>query len=154
MAAGRQRIDMTGQKYGMLTVVEYVRREPNGYSVWLTRCECGAEREVSRQQLRTGTKTCGHRECKIKSQYSAHIQIGASGATDLNAALELLNKMSTRILNLKKEHDELKSTISVQNDCLKRLSAENESLRGGASVSAVTAIREAAKTFDKIMKEL
>ena len=47
-------IDMTGEVYGRLTVVERTG------SKWLCRCECGNTSIVGRQELRRGnTKSCG-----------------------------------------------------------------------------------------------
>lgn len=59
------RIDLTGEKFGLLTVVKEVlsntcRRK------WLCKCECGNETVVTTGDLRSGhTKSCGclrHRE--------------------------------------------------------------------------------------------
>lgn len=47
-------IDMTGEIYGRLTVVERIDGK------WLCRCECGNTTLVGRQELRRGnTKSCG-----------------------------------------------------------------------------------------------
>lgn len=52
-------IDLTGQKFGKLTVIEYV-----GDSKWLCRCECGDYKIVRGKSLRNGScKSCG---CLIK----------------------------------------------------------------------------------------
>lgn len=60
------RIDLTGMTFGTWTVLSYSR-----YSyqpLWLCRCICGAEREVSGAGLRTGGSTnCG---CQRKSRQS------------------------------------------------------------------------------------
>lgn len=58
-------IDLTGHKYGRLTVIKYCgnkRQSSNGrtYRYWLCRCDCGKEVEVSTEHLRSGnTKSCG-----------------------------------------------------------------------------------------------
>ena len=55
-------IDLTGQKFGEWTVLEYV-----GKSKWLCRCECGTERNIESGSLRRGrTTSCG---CTSKQQY-------------------------------------------------------------------------------------
>lgn len=52
-------IDLTGQKYGKLTVVERVGSR-KGSVTWRCTCECGGEAIVASNCLRTGsTKTCG-----------------------------------------------------------------------------------------------
>jgi len=55
----RKKIDLTGQKYGRLTVIKEVER--NGYTRrWLCRCECGNETIVTQPNLRNGhTTSCG-----------------------------------------------------------------------------------------------
>jgi len=53
------KIDLTGQRFGRLTVLH---REPNkGRKVtWLCRCDCGASRVVTADNLRSGnTTSCG-----------------------------------------------------------------------------------------------
>ena len=57
-------IDLTGQKFGKLTVLEQAetRIRPNGYTVcyWKCVCECGTEKEVDGASLRNGTTlSCG-----------------------------------------------------------------------------------------------
>ena len=47
-------IDLTGQKFGRLTVIKYV-----GKSKWLCKCECGNEKIVSTTHLKNDTKSCG-----------------------------------------------------------------------------------------------
>ena len=53
--------DLTGQKYGMLTVIEEVKDvRKNGSIVWRCVCECGNETIVSSNALRGGnTISCG-----------------------------------------------------------------------------------------------
>lgn len=65
--------DLTGEKFGMLTVLEYAGAEGRHVSGkrqarWLCRCECGKLRVVVKERLRRGTvTTCGSRACKLKS---------------------------------------------------------------------------------------
>lgn len=60
---GRE-IDLTGQRFGRLTVVKKVGVKRVGQhsskSIWLCRCDCGNEKEVLRNSLvNGGTKSCG-----------------------------------------------------------------------------------------------
>lgn len=49
------RIDMTGRRFGMWTVVSYANKKK-----WLCRCECGEQRSVLGASLRNGASTsCG-----------------------------------------------------------------------------------------------
>lgn len=57
-------IDLTGQKYGRLTVIkrvqDYISPNGNHYLKWLCRCDCGNEKTVFGCSLRSGdTKSCG-----------------------------------------------------------------------------------------------
>lgn len=53
-------IDLTGQKYGKLTVLDATEKRFHRSVVWRCRCDCGDEREVPSQYLRNGTVTsCG-----------------------------------------------------------------------------------------------
>lgn len=52
-------IDLTGKKFGRLTVIEDTGKRKNGQVVWLCKCECGNETEVRSQHLKSNmTKSC------------------------------------------------------------------------------------------------
>lgn len=52
--------DITGKKYGKLTVIAFAGIEPKIGSSWLCRCECGKEKVVRRCSLTNGhVKSCG-----------------------------------------------------------------------------------------------
>ena len=53
------RIDETGNKYGLLTVIKYAYTK-NKRAYWLCKCECGNFVIVKGKYLRNGdTKSCG-----------------------------------------------------------------------------------------------
>ena len=53
-------IDLTGQKFGKLTVLEKTKERRNRQVVWRCSCECGKETLVVGSSLRSGhTKSCG-----------------------------------------------------------------------------------------------
>lgn len=59
--------DLTGQKFGRLTAIEYV-----GNSKWLCKCECGNEKIVYRGHLKSGAiRSCGclHKD-ELKKRWS------------------------------------------------------------------------------------
>ena len=65
-------IDMTGQRFGKLTVIEKMPTEPySKQSYWRCRCDCGNETEVTGDHLRRGySKSCGcGRRGKMELQY-------------------------------------------------------------------------------------
>lgn len=58
-------IDITGQKFGRLLVIERSGATPDGKATWRCKCDCGNECIVSGKYLRGGnTKSCGclHKE--------------------------------------------------------------------------------------------
>lgn len=70
-------IDLTGQKYGRLTVIERAGRTAHGeHAKWVCLCECGNVTTVIGKNLRNGnTTSCG---CAHKEQMS---QIGKANRT-------------------------------------------------------------------------
>lgn len=53
-------IDLTGQRFGHLTVVEKMKETQEGYYLWRCRCDCGGEILVNTKRLKRGTVTnCG-----------------------------------------------------------------------------------------------
>jgi len=67
----KYKIDLTGNRYGRLTVIEYVytkNRKPH----WRCRCDCGNETIVSGSNLRYGvTKSCG---CLEEENRKRHVE--------------------------------------------------------------------------------
>jgi len=53
-------IDITGQRFGWLTVIECTQRRTHRKPLWRVVCDCGQETEVTANHLRTGnTVSCG-----------------------------------------------------------------------------------------------
>ena len=56
-------IDLTGQRFGRLTVIEKTNSKPgNTNAVWLCRCDCGREVAVRGISLRKGESKSGNSE--------------------------------------------------------------------------------------------
>ena len=54
------RVDLTGQKFGRLTAVEYLRSTKSGKSVWLFLCDCGETTICPHDNVTNGhTISCG-----------------------------------------------------------------------------------------------
>lgn len=54
------KIDLTGQKFGRLTVIKYYGSTKRRRNMWLCKCECGNEKVVEGSHLKSGhTKSCG-----------------------------------------------------------------------------------------------
>lgn len=61
-----KKIDLTGKRFGKLTVLEYVGETPktkSGFttSLWKCKCDCGKEKTISLNSIngKNGTKSCG-----------------------------------------------------------------------------------------------
>ena len=53
-------IDLTGRKFGMLTVLKFAYKNSFNQAMWKCRCDCGNETTVHSNNLRRGyTKSCG-----------------------------------------------------------------------------------------------
>lgn len=54
------RIDLTGQKFGQLTVLKYDSTNKWGNLYWLCKCDCGNEKVSNSSNLQSGfVKSCG-----------------------------------------------------------------------------------------------
>lgn len=57
---GCKMLDLTGQRFGRLSVIGFAGKSNNGHSKWLCRCDCGNDKTVSYEALKRGdTKSCG-----------------------------------------------------------------------------------------------
>lgn len=73
-----QKIDLTGQKFGRLTVIKEAEKDKHGFARWLCQCECGNKIITRGSNLREGkTKSCG---CINKEQIA---ELGRSCAINL-----------------------------------------------------------------------
>jgi len=63
-------IDVTGQKFGRLTVIEFAGLDKNRASTWKCRCDCGTERVFRGDRLRYGkTSSCGCLKKELDAQW-------------------------------------------------------------------------------------
>ncbi len=62
-------IDLTGQRFGRLTVIKETGRAGNGAVLWLCRCECGKQSIVQGYALLSGNTT----SCGCKRHETAHL---------------------------------------------------------------------------------
>jgi len=66
----RKRVDLTGQRYGALTVVEYAGSDRHG-ALWLCRCDCGNNKTVHPLDLERGkVMSCG---CRRSPDLTGHV---------------------------------------------------------------------------------
>lgn len=63
--------DLSGQVFGRLTVIGYAGRDSRAQSMWLCRCECGAEKSIRVNSLTGGkTKSCGCFQKELRANLS------------------------------------------------------------------------------------
>ena len=63
MGGARHKMDLTGQRYGSLTVISPAENV-GGRTAWLCRCDCGRETVVRAGNLTSGkVACCGHPAC-------------------------------------------------------------------------------------------
>jgi hypothetical protein len=75
-------VDLTGRKFGRLTVIEQAPNKGRGKTTWLCRCDCGQEVAVLANSLISGnTRSCGCLAIEILKQrsYTHALSIGANG---------------------------------------------------------------------------
>lgn len=70
-------IDLTGKKFGRLSVIERVSNNKDGRTMWRCRCDCGNERIIMGKSLRNGhTQSCGCLNKEIVSNNSLIDRVG------------------------------------------------------------------------------
>jgi hypothetical protein len=61
--------DLTGRRYGLITVIERDRTDQRKDARWICKCDCGTTKSLFAMQIKTGkTVSCG---CQIASQARA-----------------------------------------------------------------------------------
>ena len=122
--------DLTGQKFGRLTVIketdQYVSPQGNKYTRWLCRCDCGNEATVLSCHLSSGAiSSCGCYSAELTSQLNAKNLIGErfGKLTVVDKADDELQKTSLRLL--------WKCICDCGNECIK----DTNSLTMGNTIS-------------------
>jgi hypothetical protein len=65
----KRRINLTGKKFGRLTVIEELEERKKGRIVWRCQCDCGNELNVQGIYLTTGqTQSCGCLKKELESK--------------------------------------------------------------------------------------
>lgn len=93
--------DLTGQKFGRLTVLEYAGRDNGRFSLWRCRCVCGKYTTARASSLRYGTtKSCGCLQAeRTKEAATTH---GLSGGRKQTPRLyRIWRNMKSRCFNPK-----------------------------------------------------
>lgn len=68
--------DLTGQKFGKLTIIERAENDKQGNAQWLCKCDCGKTVIVRGYQLTIGkTNSCGCLKSIRQSHHKSHLRI-------------------------------------------------------------------------------
>lgn len=100
------RIEMTGQKIGKLTVLSEYGEKSNKCLIWLCRCDCGEEIKVKGKYLRNGdTKSCGciskgnaHNRTGYKNLSGSYWYHVKSNASRRGVPFEISDKFAQELL--------------------------------------------------------
>lgn len=107
--------DLTGRKFGKLTVIEKTEKIKNGSIVWKCKCDCGGTICASTRDLNQGRiKSCG---CLRKERYN------------------LIGQKFGRLTVLKSESCGSHRTFLCQCECGNKVSVRGDSLKRGKTVS-------------------
>lgn len=86
-------IDLTGQRFGRLTVIKYTCERVDRSVVWECRCDCGKLHKATSKNLRSGhTRSCG---CLlIESRHTANLIHGHSTTSEYRAWKNMVDRCS------------------------------------------------------------
>lgn len=92
------RFDLTGKRFGRLTIIERAERTGSGKVLWEYRCDCGSEGTAQSHHLRTGhTQSCG---CLMReTSGKVNFRHGESPDSGMSAEYRCLAGMRERCLN-------------------------------------------------------
>lgn len=83
------RKDLAGKKFGLLTGIEYIGKNANGWSMWRFQCDCGNVVERLGTSVSTGnTKSCG---CARVAPNKKH---GLSSTTEYGSHANMIRRCS------------------------------------------------------------
>lgn len=85
------KIDLTGNQYGRLTVLNIAVDIPGKKKKWLCQCECGKEVVVAGSNLRNG-HTTGCKECSMERLHKAQIKHNMTGTKLYRVWRGILNR--------------------------------------------------------------
>lgn len=103
-------IDITGQRFGNLTAIRHVENNKKN-TYWLFRCDCGTEKEMLLQNVKSGKSTsCG--KCKTVLNATVHTQRGIVGNS-----YDLTGQRFDKLVAVKRFVDDNKVKYICKCDC-------------------------------------
>ena len=105
--------DITGQQFGLWTVVKLAPRNKRRDEQWLCRCQCGTERVITTYDLKHGrTKgriRCAHIEGRAAKPFNA--------IASLNHAIEIVERINRNGIHL----DDVLTRLYEERDKLQKV---------------------------------
>jgi hypothetical protein len=108
-------IDLTGQRFGFWMVLQRAEKNKSGQTQWLCQCECGKQKTVSTNSLRTGNST----------------SCGCNHAPDLSG--QQFNKL--KVVRVDKDRKTDRKHWLCECECGKQISVNTYKLRNNVIVS-------------------
>ncbi|AWP37755.1 hypothetical protein CYJ15_12575 [Heyndrickxia coagulans] len=138
----QKRIDITGQRFGRLVAIREV--EPIGYARrYLCKCDCGKEKIVRMNQLRTGkTKSCGCLNREVTSKKNT-----------VNLTGKRFGKLTVTGRSNKKHDTQTKAIWHCRCDCGNEIDVLSTYLTSGEVKSCGCHRREIGKNLQKYNAE-
>lgn len=144
-----KKIDLTGQKFGKLTVIKEADKKIRNCVTWHCKCDCGNEVDIPSGALRNGnTKSCGclHRELLINRNLSnSTVKVG-----NVYGKLTIIKDLGLR-KQKSREHRERWSLC--QCECGNIVEVPNNMLQTGWKQSCGCLSSKGELKIEKILKE-
>lgn len=149
----RQLINLIGQRFGKLLVIEYFGKTSNRKSLWLCLCDCGKTIIIKGCNLKNGnTKSCGCLQKVCASRTGKFNKVhGHASNRETSRTYHTWSSMKQRCLN--KNHDKYKSyggRISPITICVRWLEKD----KGFKNFLEDMGERPKNKTLDRINNDL
>lgn len=143
---GRPLIDLTGKKFGYLTVLELDKTRKSNVKYWKCQCECGTIKSVQGGHLKDGTSTsCG---CRKADKISI---------SNSNRLINLIGKKFGKLEVLSEDKSRTKQGKHYwfcQCECGNIVSIKGDSLRDGHSKSCGCIKSYGEEKITSILQEL
>lgn len=135
-------IDLTGQRFGKLVVIEKAEKNKFGQILWLCKCDCGNETKVISPSLNCGaTKSCG---CLRKENTGV-----------LNSVDDMIGKRFGKLVVLEKSNSDVNGIKWLcQCDCGNTKIILGKSLRSGRTKSCGCLVFETKDAEEVVFKIL
>jgi HNH endonuclease len=108
--------NLKGMKFGRLRVLnETEKRKKDGSIVWLCKCDCGNEVEISRGNLINGTKSCGCLQKEMmRNRKGENSPVWKGGVTEKNIPLYDTYAPQLRFIEKVRRNKEDKNILEVK----------------------------------------